>query len=120
MFIRSVSKIPRKVSPGHGETTLYQHVFGSGTSDEKLTKTIRGFWRMTVKPGGTNKLHTHADQEQIYFVVRGSGMVSVGDEKARLKAGDAVYLPPRLSHAFYNDTEKPCTILAVSATVYVS
>lgn len=34
--------------------------------------------------------HSHADQEEIYYVISGSGRVKIADEICELKAGDAV------------------------------
>lgn len=86
-----------------------------GSEDGVEMKAFTSFWKMTVLPGGTNKPHMHRDQEQIYMVLRGSSTVMVGEEKRTAKAGDVIYLPAGLSHAVFNETKKPCVILAVGA-----
>ena len=40
--------------------------------------------------------HTHATQEEVYVVVRGSGRMKVDDEIVELKEWDAVRVPPGL------------------------
>ena len=102
----------------HGETTIYQLIFGRGTEDPKLTKGITSFWIMTVMPGGTNEPHSHKDEEQIYFIKDGNGLIVVGEEKREVKAGDAIYLPPKTVHAFYNTGSEPCVIIAVGARIH--
>jgi len=72
---------------------------------------------MTIKPGGDNKRHVHDRIEQVYFVLEGEGIVEVGDEKRRVKAWDVVYLPPKVPHAFYNDTDKPCVVIGIGTQV---
>lgn len=109
MHIRNFSSVKPVVAEGHGPTSLYQNIFGPEM------KAFTSFWKMTIKPGGTNKPHTHKDQEQIYFVVRGSSTVMVGEEKQQAKAGDVVFLPSGLTHAVFNETKKPCVIVAVGA-----
>lgn len=43
-------------------------------------------------------LHTH--QDEIFFVVQGEYLFQVGDEKYNLKAGDTIFLPRAVPHAF--------------------
>lgn len=78
-------------------------------------KAFTAFWKMRIKPGGTNQPHTHQDQEQIYMVLQGSSTVMVGDERKLAKAGDVIYLPASITHAVFNETKKPCVIVAVGA-----
>lgn len=115
MHIRNFRSVKPKVQESHGPTTLYQNVFGAGSGEGPEMKGFTSFWKMAIKPGGTNKPHTHQDQEQIYMVLRGSSTVMVGEERKTAKAGDVIYLPVGLMHAVFNDTQKPCIILAVGA-----
>ncbi len=43
--------------------------------------------------------HSHP-AVQFGYIVRGAFDTVIGDEKARLKAGDAYYIPPNVEHAF--------------------
>src|SRR6476619_4218109 len=40
--------------------------------------------------------HTHAEQEEVYVVLRGSGRMKVDDEIVELKEWDAVRVPPSM------------------------
>ena len=120
MYIRNVNEIEKEVAAHHGETAHYQYIFGqqcANAIDLPATKRFTCFWRMTVKSGGTNKVHVHDDQEQIYFVVEGEGIMVVGDEKEKVKQGDAIYLPVGIGHAFINDSEKSCVLLAIGTKI---
>jgi len=112
----NVQQIEKKVVPGHGSGSLYQQVLGGGSPKPDLAKSLK-LWVMTIKPGGDNKRHLHEDIEQAYLVLEGEGIVEVGGEKRRVKAWDVIYLPPKVTHAFYNDTEKPCIVIGVGANV---
>jgi mannose-6-phosphate isomerase-like protein (cupin superfamily) len=48
-----------------------------------------GFNYFTIPPGVTGHEHDHADsgQEEVYFVVRGSGVMRVGGEEVELRPG---------------------------------
>ena len=117
MEVVHVKEVEERILPGHGETTLYRPILGANTSKLGLMKNITSMWVMTVKPGGTNRRHLHEDQEQVYFVLEGEGMVEVGEERRMVKVWDSVYLPPKVSHAFYNDTEASCVVLGISVKI---
>jgi mannose-6-phosphate isomerase-like protein (cupin superfamily) len=80
-------------------------------------KAFTNFARLTLKPGGTNQVHVHDDAEQVYIVLRGGGTVQVGDEKAEVKAGDAVFLPAKVPHGFFNTGNKTVVILLIGTHV---
>ena len=116
MYVVNVDDVEKRVLGSHGETAKYQLIFGRG-SDHPITKSITSVWVMTVEPGGTNKPHLHENEEQVYMIVNGEGVVSVGEEKRRVKEGDFIYLPPKITHAFYNDGKRECVIIAFGAEI---
>jgi quercetin dioxygenase-like cupin family protein len=66
-----------------------------------------------VGPGQTQKRHTHADQDKFYIVLEGEGRISVGDEQARVVAGEAVVAPAGIDHGVVNDGSRPLLLLVV-------
>ncbi|MGH9405413.1 MAG: cupin domain-containing protein [Terriglobia bacterium] len=55
-----------------------------------------------LEPGGGQVPWHNQEQEEIYFVLEGSGEMCLGAEKAPLRAGQAVYIPPRVFHQLTN------------------
>ncbi len=50
------------------------------------------------------RIEPHSSPDQSWFVViEGGGWVSVGDERARVAAGEAVLWPPGIEHAAWTD-----------------
>jgi len=47
-----------------------------------------------LAPGKRSQAHRLKTSE-VYYLVRGSGVMHIGDESARVEAGDAVYIQPR-------------------------
>jgi len=117
MYVVNVDEVEKKVVEGHGGTVKYQLIFGAGAKYCDITKTITNMFVMTVEPGGTNQPHTHEEVEQVYLVKEGNGTIMVGDERRKVSEGDAIYLPSKVSHAFYNDGKKPCVIIAFGTKV---
>ena len=46
-----------------------------------------------LAPGTQSQAHWLKTAE-VYYLVRGKGVMHIGDEAARVEAGDAVYIPP--------------------------
>jgi mannose-6-phosphate isomerase-like protein (cupin superfamily) len=67
-----------------------------------------------VPPGASQKSHSHADSEQIYVVVRGSGTMIVAGARERVGEGDLVLIPPATDHGIENDGAE--NLVYVSAT----
>jgi len=120
--IPSIKKQPLEET--HGKTSLYQIFWQSDAHGAKFgekpesMKSFTNFARITIQPGGTNQVHVHEDIEQVYIVLMGKGIVQVGDEKAEVKAGDAIFLPAGVPHGFVNISDKPAILLLIGTRVY--
>ncbi len=92
-----------------GEKTL---LFGNSPNDIKVSqKDTDGkltIFEYTGNVKGGPALHIHPHQDEIFFVVQGEYLFQVGDEKHNLKAGDTIFLPRAVPHAFaqLSDTGK--------------
>jgi mannose-6-phosphate isomerase-like protein (cupin superfamily) len=66
-----------------------------------------------VPPGAEQRQHAHADSEQVYVIVAGSGLMSVAGDEERVGPGDLVFIPPATEHGLLNDGDE--TLSYVSA-----
>ena len=125
MHIKHTTKIKKRtLEDMHGGSSLYQVFWQSDTHGSKFGETkpesmkaFTNFARLTLKPGGTNQVHAHEDAEQVYIVLRGGGTVQVGEEKAEVKAGDAIFLPAKVPHGFFNTGKRTTVILLIGTRV---
>ncbi len=60
-----------------------------------------------IYPGCSTRGHAHADREEVYYFVRGSGVMVVDDVETPVAAGDTLYLKPGPFHATRNPTDLP-------------
>lgn len=68
-----------------------------------------------LQPGMT--LELHADPyEEIYFVLKGEGLMRVGDDRQKVRQGDAIWIPQGALHSLENDGDENCIILVTAAT----
>jgi ribulose-bisphosphate carboxylase large chain len=79
---------------GQGETTAFH---------------VRYF---EIAPGGFTSLEEHG-HEHVVLVLRGRGQVRLGGAAAELSFGDLVYVAPRESHQFWNDSAEPFGFLCI-------
>lgn len=105
----------------HGEDTLYQIFFEDYPEFDSVRpesmRSFVSFSRVLIKPGTTNQMHVHDDQEQVYFVLQGGGIIQVGDETAEVRAGDSIFLPAKAPHGFVNNSEKLVILLMIGVRV---
>jgi methionyl-tRNA synthetase len=114
MEVVNIKKVKKKRIEKHGEV-LFQRILGRGTNKPDLMSTISGLSRITIPPGESNKIHVHEKEEQIYIIIRGEGIIQVGDEFKHVKSSDVIYLPPRKPHGFRNNTNQNCILLNFGA-----
>ena len=55
---------------------------------------------------------THRDHEEIYYIIRGKGRMKIGNEEARFRDDDVIYIPGKISHSIINDVEEMVDFLA--------
>ena len=63
--------------------------------------------------GSTVGRHHHLETEEIYYILRGTGRMTVGSEVRMVEAGDAVFIPRGQTHTLENTGQAPMTILLV-------
>jgi len=57
--------------------------------------------------------HHHLLTEEVYYILRGEGLMTVGDEIRKVAAGDAVFIPRGQMHTLENNGSEPITILLI-------
>jgi len=63
-----------------------------------------------LAPGAEIQLHRHLVADEILFVHRGSGLVSLGEKESRVSTGATVYIPRNVSISARNTGSEPLGI----------
>ena len=66
-------------------------------------------------PGQTQKVHAHEGSDKVYYVLRGTGRFTVGDEEQDLGKGDAVIARAGDPHGVSNETQEELVLLVTMA-----
>ena len=71
-----------------------------------------------LPPGCVVTSHHHREIEEIYYVVSGRGLMTVGDETCEVNAGDAVYVPRGHRHTLSNTGSEPIRLILVCGPAF--
>lgn len=72
----------------------------------------------TLPPGCAVTPHRHRKIEEIYYIVSGRGVMTVGDETREVGAGDAVYIPRGNRHTLKNTGAHPIKVVLVCGPAF--
>ncbi len=71
-----------------------------------------------VPPGGSTLLHRHHESEEIYFILAGSGQMTLGDEEFAIRPGDTLLIPPGTLHRLRNTGDDTLCLLCACSPAY--
>ena len=66
---------------------------------------------VTLEPNGGQVPWHNQDQEEIYFIVEGTGEMCLGEEKQTVGTGQAVYIPSKVFHQLTNIGSTPLRMI---------
>jgi len=91
------------IGQGHWNHLVHQ-VFGKSDGLVKIHSVLI----VRIEPMQTADTHGHnAETDEIWYMLKGSGLHVVNREVCRQKPGDAVPVAPSTGHSLINDTDEP-------------
>ena len=90
--------------------SLFEQLLSSEDSGGRL-----GMALVTQPPGTATPLHHHTREAEAFFLLDGSMTYRAGDETFHLSAGDFIWLPSGLPHAFRLTGTTPVRFLGLTA-----
>jgi uncharacterized cupin superfamily protein len=80
-----------------------------------------GYSYNVVQPGKSScPFHSHRAEEEMFFVVRGTGLLRYGNEKRQIREGDFICCPvggPETAHQIINDSNAELAYVSVSTVM---
>ncbi|HEX8463249.1 MAG TPA: cupin domain-containing protein [Abditibacterium sp.] len=71
-----------------------------------------------LAPGQSTVAHFHPRAEEIYFILTGSGTMTIDDATRKVRVGDAIAIPSGQIHQILNDGETELRFLCCCAPAY--
>ena len=90
----------------------YQPIFGKAIR-RPGSRSVARFAEVKVDPQGACRPVSYEREEQIYFILEGSGILHYGEEKAPVRKNDFMYLPPGVTHTISGSADQPCRVLVM-------
>lgn len=109
----SSKKEARVLSRGDG---LVSHILHSEHDVPRTDLTVT--W-VEVEPNAKQVSHSH-DPEQVYVIVAGEGVMSVGGEKREVKAGDLIHIPSNTEHDIENTENRILEYISAATPAFPS
>lgn len=107
MIIADLEQIEGRTYPARRRT---QNLVG-GASPIQFQSFCMGY--VTLEPNGGQVPWHNQNQEEVYFIVEGTGEMCLGKERQIVRAGQAAQIPPGEFHQLTNIGETPLIMLYV-------
>jgi mannose-6-phosphate isomerase-like protein (cupin superfamily) len=105
MIVADLAQIAGRAYPARRRT---QNLVG-GLSPIQATNFAIGM--VTLDPNGGQVPWHNQEQEEIYFIVEGTGEMCLGEEKIEISTGQAAYIPSGVFHQLTNTGATPMRMM---------
>ena len=104
-FVFSISQVRRYRFPTHTNDLVLDR-------SEAVTSEV---FVVVLQPGEAPPLHQHDDTEQIFYILEGEGILTIGTENEThaVQPGDVVRIPPATLHSIQAEANSTLRYLAV-------
>lgn len=66
---------------------------------------------VVLEPKGGQVPWHNQEQEEIYFILEGTGEICLGEERQTVTSGQAVFIPPQVFHQLTNTGDSPMKMM---------
>jgi oxalate decarboxylase/phosphoglucose isomerase-like protein (cupin superfamily) len=106
----------RFVSPEEVETQVFDWGVLRWLSEPRVTQAERfSAGVVELEPGKGHTTHNHPGVEEILYIIEGTGVQAVEDERRTVGPGMLIHIPPDVMHETINTGEGTMRILAIYA-----
>ena len=107
MIMADLSQIAGRTYPARRRT---QNLVG-GASPIQASNFSMG--NVTLEPNGGQVPWHNQEQEEVYFIVKGTGEACLGEERMTLTTGQAAFIPTKVFHQLTNIGDEPLIMIYV-------
>lgn len=96
---------------------MYVEQIKNGLDLNDISENIAAVYDTSLSPGEVIEPHSHPDFEELYYILSGYGIMTIGEEKKEISRNDVVYIPQEDVHTLMNTAEVPLRFLTLSVKV---
>jgi mannose-6-phosphate isomerase-like protein (cupin superfamily) len=94
-------------------TCHWKPIFGEGDSENHLPRTLTRFAEVSIEANGSCQPVQYDREEEIYFILKGIGVLGYGNASYPMRANDFTYLPPGTKHSISNQSRDQAQVLVM-------
>lgn len=82
-------------------------------NEDEIKGKCRMFAKVKLNPGCSIGMHKHEQEEEVYYIISGSGIINDNGEIREVKGGDVIITGNGAEHSIENKSENPLEFVAV-------
>jgi mannose-6-phosphate isomerase-like protein (cupin superfamily) len=110
-LIRSLSAVPEVKTGLSTASAHYKAVFGEGDNNSEIIKGIERYGNLIIDPGGKSNSISYADEEQILFILNGTGILNIDKGSVPVCRNDFMHIPKGTKFGFSNPREQALSLI---------
>jgi quercetin dioxygenase-like cupin family protein len=107
--VHRVTSLPRKHVVAHDGNGQIESAVVLGAGDFETALEFVEY--VELPPATSIGRHTHGDDEELYFVIEGTGRMTLESDEVAVGPGDLVFNPRGGTHALRNDSDGTIRLL---------
>jgi mannose-6-phosphate isomerase-like protein (cupin superfamily) len=111
---RYVPEIHEQKSDLTTSSCHYVPIFGEGDTQSRAVQSVSRFGELSVDAHGACAPIGYPRQEELYFVLRGSGALRYAGPSYPLHTNDFTYVPPTVRHQLSNPSDRPFRVVVMT------
>jgi mannose-6-phosphate isomerase-like protein (cupin superfamily) len=113
MHVVDITTTPTRIVTSHGETI---HELAGRTVGTKTFKHSVAY--VVIARRGSTLRHLHRQTEESYYIMKGEGLMELGEESERLGVGQLVLIPAMHPHKITNTGDQDLVMLVACAPAW--
>ncbi|MDD5474376.1 MAG: cupin domain-containing protein [Candidatus Methanoperedens sp.] len=89
----------------------------NGLDLTEIANSIAAVYDTSLEPGQSIPSHYHPAFEEVYYILSGYGIMTIGEEQKEISRGDVVYIPSPAPHSLLNTGSVPLRFVTITVAV---
>jgi mannose-6-phosphate isomerase-like protein (cupin superfamily) len=110
---RSLSSAPEAFTEFTSQDAYYKPLFGAGDDSSGIIRGASRYGYLVVEPGGRSNTAKYDGEENVLFILEGTGMLNCANENIPVSKNDFMYIPEGIKFGFSNPRERSLTVIVM-------
>jgi len=93
------------------DSAYYMPLFGAGDNNSGIIRGISRYGLLSIDAGGAGNEINYTDEEQVLFILGGTGILKCDKEQIPVTKNDFMYIPAGMKYSFLNPREQALSLI---------